>query len=673
MRVPLMIPPGLNGDDTTYAAAGRWADSNNIRFDRDFPQVIGGWESLTASLLTGVCRAVFQWSDSLPTLNIGFGTHSALQVWVGGGLYDVTPSLAKPGFSLIQPGVTVTNGSAVMTVVKAAHKLTTGDSVDVSGGVGVGRLAPSGLFSVTVTDANTFTINAGSNAQLSKTLGANPLAVTNGSPTVTVTETGHNISTGTSITVSGAAAVGGITPNGTFVATRIDANSYKFNFASGATSTAMGGGAAVAVAVPATGGVGMIFTPRDALAAGAIDGTGGAGYGTGAYSVGGYSEPSTSDFFPRTWALAAWGQNLLANPRGGTIYAWTNVTSADAAPLTNAPAQVTHMLVAPQDMVFALGCNQEVSNTFDPLCIRHSSVRKNTEWHTAANTTAREYVLTGGGRIVAGRVIGANLLVWTNHSLYLGTFIGALAQPWRFDRIAEKCGLIGPNAAVVVNQAAYWLGVDGQFYRYGLGGGVEPIPCAIRNDMLNNLTPAQADKIVASSTSRFSEIRWDYPDARDGTENSRYVALSLAGQGWYRGKMERTVMVDAGPSQDPIGVTAGGKVYWHERGQSADGQPLEWSIETADQHLGEDQTALVLGLWPDLKAQVGPVNASITSRFKPQGEEVTKGPFPIAAGEDKVDFRCSGRLFRLRFEGASLPSFARFGQIAVALAPAGDR
>jgi hypothetical protein len=137
--------------------------------------------------------------------------------------------------------------------------------------------------------------------------------------------------------------------------------------------------------------------------------------------------------------------------------------------------------------------------------------------------------------------------------------------------------------------------------------------------------------------------------------------------------MERTVMVDAGPSQDPIGVTAGGKVYWHERGQSADGQPLKWSIETADQHLGEDQTALVLGLWPDLKAQVGPVNASITSRFKPQGEEVTKGPFPIAAGEDKVDFRCSGRLFRLRFEGASLPSFARFGQIAVALAPAGDR
>lgn len=673
MRVPLKIPPGLNGDDTTYAAAGRWADSNNVRFDRDFPQVIGGWESLTPGLLTGVCRTAFQWTDAQPTLNVAFGTHSALQVWVGGGLYDITPTLAKPGFALIDAGVTVTNGSALMTIVKTAHGLTTGDSVVVSGGVGVGRLVPSGAYTATVTDANTFTITAGSNAQLSKTLGSNPLSVTSGSPTVTVTETGHNISSGTSVTVSGASAVGGITPNGTFVATRIDANSYKFNFTSGATSTATGGGASVAVAVPATGGIGMTFGPQNAFAAGAIDGTGGAGYGTGAYSVGGYSEPSTADFFPRTWALAAWGQQLIANPRGGTLYSWANVTADKAAPLTNAPAKVTHMLVVPQDMIFALGCNQEVSGVFDPLCIRHSSVRKSTEWNTAASTTAREYVLPGGGRIVAGRVIGSSLLVWTNHSLFLGTYVGSLAQPWRFDRIAGNCGLIGPNAAVVVNQAAYWLGVDGQFYRYGLGGGVEPIPCPIRDDLFDNLTPAQADKIVASSTSRFSEVRWDYPDARDGTENSRYVALSLVGQGWYRGRMARTAMVDAGPSQDPIGVTAGGNVYWHERGQSADGAALSGWLETADQYLSEEQTALVLGIWPDAKEQVGPINVSIVSRFKPQGEETTKGPYPMVAGEDKVDVRASGRLFRMRFDFNSLPAAWRLGQIVVDLARAGKR
>ena len=456
--------------------------------------------------------------------------------------------------------------------------------------------------------------------------------------------------------------MGGITPNGgPFTVTKIGADSYSYVFGSPAGSTATGGGAAVVIA------------PQKAFAAGAVDGTGGAGYGTGTYSTGGYSEPSTTDFFPRTWSLAAFGQNLLANPRSGTIYAWTNNTAAPAAPLLNAPRNCTSMLVAPQDMVFALGCNEEVSGKFNPLCIRHSSVRKNTEWRTAASTTAREYVLPGGGRIVAGRVIGPYILVWTNHSLFLGTYLANLAQPWRFDRVAEKCGLIGPNAAVVVGQAAYWMGNDGQFYRYGLGGGVEPVPCAIRDDLFRNLTPAQADKVVASSISRFSEVRWDYPDGRDGVENSRYVALSLVGQGWHRGRMARSAFVDAGPAGDPIGVTPQGNVYWHERGQSADGAALAWSIETADQYLSEEQTALLLGIWPDIKNQVGPINVTAISRLKPQGDENVKGPFAMAAGEDKVDFRCSGRLFRLRFEGSSVPAFARLGQIAVNLAPAGKR
>lgn len=591
MRVPLKLPPGLNADDTTYSAVGRWADCDCVRFDRDLPQTIGGWESLMTDLLTGVCRAVFNWTDNSATLNIAFGTHSALQVWVGGELATITPALAMPSI----------------------------------------------------------------------TLPANPLGVVNTTATVTVTHKSHGLTTGETVIISGATVVGGITPNGAFVITKTNDDSYTYTFGSNATSTASGGGAAVVIA------------PQRAFAAGPVDGTGGAGYGTGAYDVGRYSEPSTADYFPRTWAFGAFGQNLMATPRGGTIYAWTNNTGAPAAPLLNAPRNVSHMLVSPQEMVFALGCNEEVSGKFNPLCIRHSGVRKNTEWRTGASTTAREYILPGGGRIVAGRVIGAYLMVWTNHSLFLGTYLGSLAQPWRFDRVADKCGLIGPNAAVVVGQAAFWMGNDGQFYRYGLGGAVDPIPCAIRDELFNNLTPAQADKVVAASISRFAEVRWDYPDARDGVENSRYVALSLAGQGWSRGKMARSAFIDAGPAGDPIGVTPRGNVYWHERGQSADGRPLSWSIETADQYLDEEQTALLLGIWPDVKNQVGPILVTAISRLKPQGDENIKGPFAMVTGDDKIDFRCSGRLFRLRFEGSSLPAFARLGQVAADIRPAGRR
>ncbi|RAK54893.1 hypothetical protein DJ017_10320 [Phenylobacterium soli] len=461
--------------------------------------MVGGWESLTASKLTGVCRTAFPWTDNAAVLNIAFGTHSGLQLWQGGAMFDITPA---SGFT-----------------------------------------------------------------------------------------------------------------------------------------------------------------------AGAVDGAGSAGFGTGAFGVGGYGLPSTGDYFPLTWSFAAWGQNLLASPRNQTIFAWTNNTAAKAAPLANAPANVTHMLVAPLNggyQVFALGCNEEVSGVFNPLCIRHSSIRNNSQWSTSASgSTAREYVLTGGGRIVAGRMAGPVMLVWTSDALFLGTYVGALNQPWRFDRVGRNCGLIGPNAAVVVGQSAFWVSPDRQFYRYVVGGEPEPIPCPIRQAFAENVAASQGDKIVASSNAEFGEVRFDYPDGRDGYENSRYLALCLTGPdagSWYRGIMGRTTFVDAGPSAFPVGVAFDGAVYFHEKGRSADGAPFSWFVETADSYLDPEHGLLVRGLWPDFKGQVGPVNVTVTARRTPQGAEVSSVPAAMAAGDAKTDLLLSGRLFKVRFSGASAPTACRIGE-----------
>lgn len=584
MRIGLDIPPGLFSDDTTFAEAGRWSDGSNVRFHRRRAQVIGGWESLMADLLTGVCRAVFGWTDNISTLNIGFGTHSDLQVWIGGGLYTVTPTLAMP----------------------------------------------------------------------SVVLGANPLSVVNTTPTVTVSHVNHGLTTADTVIVSGAVAVGGITPNGTFAVTVVNDDSYTFTFGSNATSTATGGGSAVTIA------------PQNPFIDGQIDGTGGAGIGTGGYGVGAYSTPSTADYFPRTWALAAWGQNLLANPRGGPIYGWTNDTAQIAAPLANSPRQVTHMLVAPQEFAFALGCNDEVTGEFNPLLIRHSSRRNNTQWNTASNTTARSYRLPGGGRIVAGRVIGNYLLVWTSDALFLGTYIGSLTQVWRFERVGQKCGLIGPNAVVVVGQRAFWCGPDLQFYNYNLGGQPLVVESPIREDFADNMAPSQGDKITASSNSIYNEIRFDYPDSRDGFENSRYIALKVAGEDagvWHRGIMARTAMIDTGPAEFPIGVTYGGNVYFHERGNTADGQAFSWFIRSADQYLSEEFTLLVRNVYPDIFQQVGPVNLTITSKLEPQDTAPrTFGPYAIAAGNSRTDVRAAGRLFSVEFSGNSVPTAMRLGR-----------
>jgi hypothetical protein len=270
-------------------------------------------------------------------------------------------------------------------------------------------------------------------------------------------------------------------------------------------------------------------------------------------------------------------------------------------------------------------------------------------------------------------VVGPYLLVWTTHALFLGTFVGATGQVWRFDRVGLNCGLIGPNAAVVIGQQAFWLGPDLQFRRYGLGGAPEVLPCPLRDELNDNLAPSQGDKVIASSISQYGEVRFDYPDVRDGFENSRYVALSILDGAWTRGRMARTAFIDAGPSQHPIGVDPASNVYWHERGRSADGDAFAWFIESADQYLDDSATLLALGMWPDIADQQGGVLLTLVSRDTPQGEGRVSGPYGMAPGQARVDFRVSGRLFRLRFSGQTAPTFARIGKPVFEVASAGRR
>jgi hypothetical protein len=471
-------------------------DASNVRFRLGRPETLGGWEGVVATALTGVCRSILPFTDNTATLNLAFGTHSKLELYQGGMLYDITPS---SGFT-----------------------------------------------------------------------------------------------------------------------------------------------------------------------AGNIDGTGSTGYGTGAYGIGGYGSPSTADYFPLTWSLATLGQNLIASPRNQTIFRWQNNTATPAASLTNAPARVTHMIVA-RDFVFALGCNEEVSGTFNPLCLRHSDVRGPTGWSTDAtsSSTSREYILPGGGHIVAGREINRSILVWTDHSLFLGTYVGQLNKVWQFDRVGQKCGLIGPNAVVILGPTAYWISPDRQFHSYTIGGAVTPIACPIRDDFADNLAASQGDKIVASSIAEFNEIRFDYPDSREGFENSRYLLLTVDGPdagSWSRGQMVRTAMVDAGPSSYPCGTTYEGAIYWHERGHSADGGVFDWFIETADIYLDEEREVLVKGSWPDIADQQGPVYVQATTRKQPQGDGTVWGPFTLAPSDDKIDFKITGRLVRIRVSGSSAPSRARLGR-----------
>jgi hypothetical protein len=407
------------------------------------------------------------------------------------------------------------------------------------------------------------------------------------------------------------------------------------------------------------GGMFSDITPSG-LMPGAIDTSGGGpGYGTDVWSGGTYSVPSSA-FNLRTWSLDSWGETLLAVPRGGTLYQWTNDPGTAAAAIAAAPGEITAMLVTPERQVLALGCTEEISNDFNPLCIRGCDIENPNDWTTASSNNAFEHVLEGGGQILAGRMVGPFVAIWTDNSLHQGQFLGNPDQTYRFDRIDANCGVLGPNAVCIQKGAAYWVGKDRQIRTWIPGSRPMIIPCPIWRDFADHLHNDQAAKLIAVSNSRFDEVWFFYPDARDGNENSRYIALSTSNGCWFRGRLARTAACDAGVLPYPIAVTATGIAYHHEIGSDADGLALSWSARSAAQFLSEGERVLqVQGMQPDFKEQEQDVLLTIYTRKQAQSPARVHGPYRLRPGTAKKDFRVTGAIIELEFAGRG---YARFGR-----------
>jgi hypothetical protein len=498
------------------------------------------------------------------------------------------------------------------------------------------------------------------------TLGANPIATTNTSTTVVVTDAAHGLQVGDPVTLSGTAAVATVTINGSWTVSARTTNTWSFVASSAANATTTGGGSVV------------IRTASRGFVPGPIDGTGGAGYGTGAYGMGNFSEPSLADYFPLTWSLADFETgDLYANPRHQPIYRWQQDPAVKAAPLANAPAICDFMLIVPQRQVMALACTVD-GGSYDPLNIRWSDIEAPTVWTDSPSNNAGSYVLAGGGRIVSGVVLGDYVVIWTDSGMYLGTFVGDPGETWRFTQLGRNCGIIGPHAFAVGAgnaQTVMWISPDVQFWSYSLGGAPATVDCPIRKELADNLALGQNDKIIGATITGFQEVKWFYADARDGTglEVSRDIALSK--NGWCHGQLARTAFVDAPPGvPTPVGVSYGGNIYWHESGNSADGQPLTGFIESTDFYVHEAEDALLInGLWPNFKDQVGPVSLTVYAREYPQATERTHGPYVLAPGQSKKSFRLSGRILRVRWDFSSVPAYVRAGKQEFDASPIGGR
>jgi len=91
--IPLKIPAGVYRNGTEYQSAGRWYDSNLVRWYQGTIRPVGGWQKRSNNAVSGKARGLLTWRDNSNDRWIGIGTHTHLYVMnEAGSLYDITPT-----------------------------------------------------------------------------------------------------------------------------------------------------------------------------------------------------------------------------------------------------------------------------------------------------------------------------------------------------------------------------------------------------------------------------------------------------------------------------------------------------------------------------------------------------------------------------------------------------
>ena len=491
------------------------------------------------------------------------------------------------------------------------------------------------------------------------TLGNNPFTTTNGSSIVAVAHNGHGLNPGDTIIFSGATAVGGITPNGTFtVLTVTDANNYKFDFGSNASSGATGGGAAVAFSYEIPVGTEL--------------GAYGLGWGVGSWGINqwGNARGSSTIFIePRVWSLDHFGQILLASYNGGAIYSFDPTASQPwprAGIVTQAPADCRAMFVTAERFVVALRAGMVIA-----WCTQGDY----TVWTPSAANTANSRTLTVGTKLVAGRVLGPFVsLIWSDAAAYVMQWTGnKYVHDTRL--LATECGLIAPGAAVTVNGVAYWMGAD-NFFTYD--GSVHPIANVedVRKFVFDGLDKTRAPyQCHAVYDPKYNEIYFYYTVA-GGANPTNYVIYAINDACWTPGALTRCsgTHFQQGDTR-PYQCDADGNIYLHNNGNDANGAALPWSLTLAPYALNKSlELCEIDGMETDFKDQAGTITFTLATYDRlgdpaPQDSETET----VSPGDQLIDWRSSGRYLSLSMSSSDLGSYFRWGVPQAYVKPLGER
>ncbi|MTJ81733.1 MAG: hypothetical protein F8N37_12045 [Telmatospirillum sp.] len=698
--IPFSLIPSVSKDDSAYASKGRVVDTSNVRWYRadsasDYQlESISGWEKMFAQPLDGLCRGIFAYKDYVPTAVLALGTHKHLYVAYDYSLYDITPYRLVA--VLTNPFGTVA-GSGTVTVTHVGHGAAIGDTGVFVQPAAVGGASISGPFQVASisSDGNSYTIQLPAPALSTATGGGSVTAnyqLPIGLPD-SLAGLGYGIGGYGSGAYSSPSVLASLkartwslwnwgdrlvaSPSGgavyefqpAFLSSQLVTNgtfSADTGWTKGAGWAISGGtavhgapyAAAISQAVTVTaGGFYRLAFDVTAYTAGTLQpSVGGSGVGSAVSAAGHYV----------TTFLAAAAGNLAFTADSAFAGSISNVSLTPeiaAYQIPNAPTANLGMFVTPENFLVLLGTT-DASGKWTSMTVRTSDQASNTVWAPLATNQARDTILRGGSRLVAGRPIRGQSAIWSDTSLFTMTYTGDPAFVYAYKMVATDCGLIGPNAVTVLDGIPYWMTPTGRFLRYV--GVIEPIECPFQEDIFTNLAPVQQEKIFASVLTFPGGVRikWEIPDGRDGVECSRYAEYDPASGIWSTGPLARTAAVSAGALPLPVAVGPDGTVFWQEKGSYADGGPLSWSFKTAPMEIGNGDTLMaitrMIGDWKTLQ---GAATVTLYGRNWPADGDQVVGPLPITAGDLHTDFVMTARQVAVEFKGQGAPSKMRIGRI----------
>jgi hypothetical protein len=488
-------------------------------------------------------------------------------------------------------------------------------------------------------------------------------SATNGSSTITATDSSHGALQGDFVTISGAVSLGGnitatVLNQEYEIATVPTANTYTFvaKDTSGVTVTANAsdsgnGGSGVDGSYQINIGLDVYLTS--------------AGWGSGTWGSGTFGSTSalSANGQLRLWTHDNFGENLIINPRGGGIYRWVenNGISTRAVELASTsganlvPTVGLQVLASEVDRhLIVLGADpiegSARSGVLDPMLVVFSDQENELEFEPLITNSAGSVRLSSGSQIVGGVKSRQEIVIFTDTSVYSMQFVG---PPFTFalNLINEASGLIGPKAAVVDESGVYFMSY-GAFYVYN--GSVQKLPCSVKNYVFSDINDGQAYKIHAFTNLEHNEVGWFYPSS-SSTEIDRYVIYNTQEKIWYYGNLSRTAWLDSGVVSYPQAASSN-YIFQHEIGFDDDGSAMTGVfVESSDFELGDGDTfTSISSVIPDIKflqdQNAGTINIVTKVRNFPGDSLATEATSEISSSTQKKDIRARGRQAVLRVE-----------------------